>query len=159
MKTILRFFLFLMITGYPAVALFAQQEILSTGFEASGTGGSVSGSAGQVAFSTWQDTTGIITEGVQQPFEIFILSVNELESTPMCTVFPNPTSGEVTLKFNSSVSNMSTCLYDLNGTKLKSTTIDTLETIVPMDELQPATYILVILQKDQPVKTYKIIKR
>jgi len=159
MKTFLTFVLLLVIAGFPLITS-AQQEIISTGFDAVGDSGSVSGSVGQVAFSTWTDTTGNVIEGVQQPYEIFnIPGFNEIGSEPICLVYPNPTTGTVTIKFSADVSNTSCSVYDVNGILLRTRSCDSKEISISMDDLQPATYFLVILKQDQPIKTYKIIKR
>ncbi len=150
-----------MLTGFPMTELFAQQDILSAGCNATGNSGSVSWSVGLVAYSAWSASTGTITEGVQQPYEIFnIAGLEESESIPGFIVFPNPTSGKVTLKFfDHRLNNLSSCIYDVEGTLLRRIAIDTEEVIIPMDDLKPATYFLIILEKDQPVKTYKLIKK
>jgi hypothetical protein len=161
MKMIHKIFLLLMLAGYPMSMLFAQQNVLSAGGDASGTGGSVSWSIGQVAWCTWIDTAGKINEGVQQPFEIFIPNgFEELSSAPECIVYPNPTSGNVTLKsFDTKIKNRSCNIYDLEGELLKTVPVNAAEVSIPMDDLVPSAYYLVIFDKDQPVKTYKIIKR
>ena len=161
MKSFLKLLLLLMLTGFPMAELVAQQEILSAACDATGTGGTVSWSVGQVAYNDWSDVTGTLTEGVQQPYEIFIMSgLEDFESDPEFIVFPNPTSGKVTLKFfKPHLDNLTSCIYDVEGALMCRNTIDAEEIIIPMDNLKPATYFLIILEKDQPVKTYKIIKR
>jgi hypothetical protein len=159
MKTFLTFVFLLVIASFPQIT-FAQQEILSAGFDAVGDSGSVSGSIGQVAFSAWTDTTGNVIEGVQQPYEIFnIPGFSEIGSDPVCLVYPNPTTGIVTIKFSADVNNTSCSIYDVNGILLRTRSCDSKEVSILMDDLQPATYFLVILKQDQPTKTYKIIKR
>jgi hypothetical protein len=157
MKIILKVIL---VVGLPT-ALFAQQDILSTSCDAAGTGGTVSYSVGQVPYLAWTSATGTITEGVQQPYEIFTMAVNEkFTSDPGCIVFPNPTTGKVTLKFSNPIlNNLSFCIYDMEGTRMSGDTIDSEEVSIPMDDLKPAIYFLVILEKNQPIKTFKIIKQ
>ena len=161
MKSFLKLLFILILMGFPLAKLFAQQEILSAACDATGIGGSVTWSVGQVAYSDWSDVTGTLTEGVQQPYEIFIIyGLEDFEPDPEFIVFPNPTSGKVTLKFfNHQPDNMSSCIYDGDGALLYRIAIDTKEVSIPMDNLKPATYFLIILEKDQPVKSYKIIKR
>jgi Secretion system C-terminal sorting domain len=161
MKIVLKLLFILMLAGFPMAELFAQQGILSANCNASGNGGTVSWSVGLVAYSAWSESTGIITEGVQQPYEIFnIAGLEDFESDPEFIVFPNPTNGKVTLKFfDHTLKNLSSCIYDIGGTLLRRVEVDTEEVSIPMDDLKSATYFLVILEKDQPVKTYKIIKK
>ena len=161
MKIIPKFLLLLVLGGFPAAGLFAQQQILSANCDATGLGGTVSWSVGQVAYCAWSDATGFLTEGVQQPYEIFnITGFEESTFTPQFIVFPNPTSGKVTLKiFDQGLENLDACIYDMNGKRLCTVKINTEEATIPMENLQPGTYFLNILEKDQTVKTYKIIKR
>jgi hypothetical protein len=161
MKIVLKLLLILLLAGFTRVPLFAQQDILAASCNASGNGGTVSWSVGLVAYSSWGGASGSIIEGVQQPYEIFNLDgLEEFDSNPGFIVFPNPTTGKVTLKFlDSNLKNRSSCIYDMEGILLRKVTADTEEVTIPMDDLKPATYFLVILEKDQPVKTYKIIKK
>ena len=153
--------LLLVLVGLPISALFAQQDILSASCDAAGTSGTVSWSIGQVSYSAWTTTTGIITEGVQQPYEIFTMAVLEKFTSDLeCIVFPNPTNGKVTLKFpDHTMNNISFKIYDLEGTLVSEDAIDSEEISILMDDLNPAIYFLVILEKNQPIKTYKIIKQ
>src|ERR1035437_703410 len=98
MKTTQKLFFALLFTGFP-VFIFAQQNVVSAGGEATGTGGTASWSAAQISCSTRIDVTGSLNEGVQQPYEFFNpIGIDELASDPGLTVFPNPSSGDVTLK-------------------------------------------------------------
>jgi hypothetical protein len=161
MKTIPKLLLMLALGGFTTPGLFAQEGILSASCDASGIGGTVSWSVGQVAYSAWSDATGFVTEGVQQPYEIFnITGFEESASAPRFIVFPNPTSGKVTLKiFDPGLENFDACIYDMNGKRLLSVKVGAEEATIPMEDLRPATYVLNILEKDQTVMTYKIIKK
>lgn len=153
--------LLLVLVGLPISALFAQQDILSASCDAAGTSGTVSWSIGQVSYSAWTTTTGIITEGVQQPYEIFTMAVLEKFTSDLeCLVFPNPTTGNVTVKFpDHTLNNLSFRIYDMEGTRVSENIIDSEEVPILIDNLKPAIYFLVILEKNQPIKTYKIIKQ
>lgn len=161
MKIISKFLFMLALGGLPAAGLFAQQEILSANCDAAGLGGTVSWSVGQVAYSAWSDATGFITEGVQQPYEIFnITGFEESASAPQFIVFPNPTTGKVTLKISDpGLKNLDACIYNMNGKRLRIVNVNTEETTIPMEDLRPGAYFLNILEKDQTVMTCKIIKK
>ena len=66
-KTIL--FLGCCLLGWGSTQLFAQQGFVAAGGEATGTGGTVSYSVGQVDYFTATGATGVLTLGLQQPFE------------------------------------------------------------------------------------------
>ena len=161
MKTLLKTLLIIIVAGCPFVSSFAQQAILPADCDASGAGGSVSWSVGQVSYNTWPAGTGIATEGVQQPYEIYIMiGIEEVVSDPGCIIFPNPTTGNVSLRFfQNNFKDFNYSLYDLNGKSLRKGTIDEASVIISMEDLLPDTYFLVLSEKDQAVKTYKIIKQ
>ena len=56
------------------LALQAQEVISSSGGNVSGSGGSVSYSVGQVVYTTNTGTNGSVAQGVQQPYEISVVT-------------------------------------------------------------------------------------
>lgn len=78
----------------------AHASVNATGGNANSANGSVSYSVGQVFYTTAFSTKGSISEGVQQPFEISVLSgLEDVAGIDLCySVYPNPTSGKLTLK-------------------------------------------------------------
>jgi hypothetical protein len=161
MKILLKYLLILGLAGCPLVSIFGQEAVLSADGDATGAGGSVSWSVGQVSYSTWAAVSGTATEGVQQPYEIYIMiGIEEVDSDPGCIIFPNPTSGNVSLKFfQNNFKDFNYILYDLNGKSLRRGDIDKAVVSISMEDLNPDTYFLVLSGKDQAVKTYKIIKQ
>ena len=161
MKTTLKLFVLLVIAGLPLTGIYAQQEILTASAVSSGAGGSVSWSVGLVAYESITGLGGTVTEGSQQPYEIFpVEGIEEPSTGQECTIFPNPTTGKVTLKFSKSVpKGITACLSSAEGALLRKIIIDNNEISIPMDELRPAAYILTIMENEKPVKTYKIIKK
>jgi len=161
MKIMLKLLLFLMLAGFTNFQLFAQQDVLSASADATGDGGTVSWSVGQVAYSAWSGADGSLTEGVQQPYEIFhIEGIQEFDSGPGCTVSPNPTTGKISMKFSDpDLKNLTFHIYDIEGISVYNAAIEDKEVSVNMDNLKPSSYFLVILKNDLPVKTYKIIKK
>lgn len=144
--------------------LMAQETISAGGSNASGSGGSVSNSFGQIFFNTNTGTNGIVTQGVQQPLEISIVTETEdvKEISLNCTTYPNPAIDYVTLKIEASAllnavsSNFQ--LYDVSGKILKSKNVSGNETTISMNDLIPATYFLKVSINNKVVKTFKISK-
>ena len=153
----------------PAVVLFilsvtglhAQQAVVSASNNATGEGGTVTYTVGQVAFLTKTGTSGIITEGVQQPCEIlFMQGIEEPGISIESSVSPNPASTCIRLTIeNLDVRRFSCQLSDLKGSVLQHIRINGKETIIQVGQLVPATYILTISENDYPVTVYKIIKK
>ena len=105
------------------ISLHAQNAIPATGGNARGAGGTSSYTIGQVVYTMETETNGTIAQGIQQPFEILVLTAIEEASEVIleCLVYPNPTSNFLILKFgNYDKENLSYQLFDINGKHLKS---------------------------------------
>jgi hypothetical protein len=141
--------------------LQAQESIPAAGGDATGSGGSVSYSIGQVVYSTNTSATGSVSEGVQQPYEIFVITGSDL--LPLvslsCKVFPNPTTDFLILSVGESEKrNLSYRLSDLNGRDIASGKVIDEQTRIQMGTLRNGNYFLSVLMNNSEVKTFKIIK-
>ncbi|MDB4583651.1 T9SS type A sorting domain-containing protein, partial [Draconibacterium sp.] len=143
----------------------AQEAISTSGGEASDDRGSVSYSIGQIVYSTGTGTNGSASEGVQQPYEIYVITgiEDELGINLMVSAYPNPTTNFLTLKVdNSEASKLSYYLYDFNGKLIENKKIRGNETRIGMSRLVPETYILKVIERNRneskEIKTFKIIK-
>lgn len=157
MKLLLLFSIFL----WCETALYAQQATSATGGNISGTGGSVSYTIGQVAYTNLQNSFGAITQGVQQPFEIVVVTDYEdaANVTFPCSVYPNPTSEQVTLKIENSIpKNIHVFLNNVEGKHLQNLQITDQETLIPLDGLPSGTYLLEIYDSQKVIRSFKIIK-
>jgi hypothetical protein len=154
--------LFLAAFTVSIVGLHAQESTPSSGGEAIGEGGSVSYTVGQVAYSTHTGTTGSVSEGVQQPYEIsVIIGIEESGISLNISAFPNPTTDYLILKIADDAfqeTRYTMALYDVNGRIIKQQFIVANETTIDMADLHPATYLLKVVNDNQEVKTFKIIK-
>ena len=139
--------------------LQAQVSMNAAGGDAMGDGGSVSYSLGQVAFSANVGTNGFVTQGVQQPYEISVLSVAEQAENISLSVYPNPSTDYLYLTTSDEISNLSYQLFDMNGKLLKSEKIIGNQTIIDMQDLVSATYFVKVNQGNKTVKSFKIIKK
>lgn len=147
--------------GVGLTGIRAQEVILSSGGEASGSGGSASYSVGQIADTAIIGTSYSIVEGVQQPYEISIYTaIGETEGINlMLAVYPNPTTDYLTLSIDEfDLSNLSYQLFDINGQLVEENEINENYTDIDMSNCLPSVYFLKILQKNIPIKTFKIIK-
>ncbi len=151
--------LFLLALGL--TTLQAQQSVNAAGGNASGSGGSVSYSLGQAFYQTYAGTTGTVAEGVQQPYEIFVVTaIEEANGISLSmAAYPNPTSGILTLTINGIyVLDLSYQLYDMQGKLLENRKISGIRTSIVMSNLLPAAYFVKVIQGNNEVKTFKIIK-
>ncbi|MFW5757849.1 MAG: T9SS type A sorting domain-containing protein [Bacteroidota bacterium] len=142
-------------------AVSAQETVNATGGDASGSGGSVSYSVGQVAFQTHTATNGSVAEGVQQPYEISVVTaIEEAKGINLSvSAYPNPTADYLTLEVKEiELTNLHFQLYDMNGKLLQSEEITGNQTSIAMGNLIPANYLVKIIQGNKEVKTFRIIK-
>jgi hypothetical protein len=139
----------------------AQESINATGGNALGSGGSVSYSVGQFMYLTKTGTNGSVAEGVQQPYEISVVTeIDEAKGINLLiTASPNPTTDYLTLKIDGfDISNLSYRLFDVNGIILQNEKITGTQTSIVMSNLVPAFYFVTVIQENKEVKTFKIIK-
>jgi hypothetical protein len=147
--------------GFNIVLLHGQETIATTEGNFSGNGGSVTYSIGQVAFSAYSATNGSVIQGVQQPYEITVLTAieNTEDITLKCIIYPNPTSGSIKLSIGSpEIENMRYRLFDINGLLLQDAKIESEETEISMNNLAPSIYFLKVTKNKKELKTFKIIK-
>lgn len=138
-----------------------QSTIPATGGTATGSGGTATYTIGQITYKTFSETIGSVAQGVQQPYEISV--VTAIENTEGITleykVYPNPTRGMITLTIKPfDYEKMSYQLLDLNGVLLQDKRIESEETVISMDNLSPAIYFLKIISGNQEIKVFRIIK-
>ena len=141
--------------------LQAQNTIPATGGNATGAGGTSSYTVGQVVYNTYNGTNGSAAQGVQQPFEISVVTGIEeaLGISLEIMVYPNPTTDFLTLSVdNFEASNLSYYLYDINGRLLETKKLEGKQTSIAMSNLVPATYFLKVSEGSKELRTFKIIK-
>ena len=138
----------------------AQQSINASGGNASGSNGSVSYSVGQVFYESALGSNGSILQGVQHPFEIFILGTDAFSNSILqASVYPNPTTAYANLKItNYPMEYLEFHLYDILGKLIISEKILHEETSISMMSLPTGTYLLQVAENNKTLKTFKIIK-
>ncbi|MBA4241413.1 MAG: hypothetical protein C0448_11860 [Sphingobacteriaceae bacterium] len=139
----------------------AQQASTASGGDASGSGGSVNYSVGQIAYTTNFSAAGSVAQGVQQPYEISVVtSINEASSIDLkLSAYPNPTTDYLTLKIgDAKIENLSYQLYDVAGKLLEDKEIASTEVNISMLNQPNAAYFLKVFSNKQEIKTFKIIK-
>jgi hypothetical protein len=140
---------------------YSQEIVPSTGGNATGTGGTSSFTVGQVFYTSNASSTGSVSQGVQQAFEIQTLSNPGLLTVQLTAVtYPNPTTDYVVLKItDTALENLQYTLFDVNGKTIVSKKITTSSTEITMKNYSIGMYLLKLTKKNQPIKTFKIIKK
>ncbi len=157
-KIIAIFFFF----GFGFAVLHAQKTIPATGGNASGSGGSLSYTVGQILCSSITGTNATIVQGVQQPYEISVVTLvsNIEEINLQCLVYPNPTRGSARLVIESpDLEYLEFRLFDINGVLLQNYQIKSSETEISLASLSSSVYFMKIYKNNMEIKVFKIIKK
>jgi len=155
--------------------LQAQEAIPATGGEASGSGGSASYTVGQVVYTTSVGTNGnSIAEGVQQPYEISVItSIPEAKGISLnISAYPNPTTNYLTVKVDAStllsIQSLQYQVFDINGKLLQTVKATGQETKIETNNLVNGNYFVKVyavgkndhtgIDNEKEIKVFKIIK-
>lgn len=138
----------------------AQQNTNSSGGENTGNGGIVSFSLGQIAYTAHESSTISLIAGVQQPYEITVLtSISNPLIDFELKVYPNPTTGYLTLLTEATLKDtIDYRLTDMNGIVIMNGEIISNSTNIFLENIPISTYFLSITNKRKVIKTFKIIK-
>lgn len=154
--------LFLSLAVMFTFSVSAQSEFVTTGGEATGSGGTASYSVGQKTVQTNSDGTVSVSEGVQQPYEISTVGIDHYSNiTIKAFVFPNPALNQVQLKiekFESLTGKIMGKLFDANGKLVSEIRTLNEETEISMENLPSGTYFFIVYQNKQSIKNFKIVK-
>ncbi|MCX6247480.1 MAG: T9SS type A sorting domain-containing protein [Bacteroidetes bacterium] len=137
-----------------------QKAVIAAGADATGSGGSISYSVGQIVYTTATGSNGSASQGVQQPYEIFVVGLDKNPEINLeLSVYPNPTPSRVTLNIGNLDPEKILCmLFDDRGKLLNSQNIHSALTVVPMENLAPGIYFLKVMDDKTLLRTFKIVK-
>lgn len=150
-----------LISLFISTCSYSQRDTVASGGNGTGSGGTVSYSVGQVAYTAVTGTNGNINQGVQQPFEIFIvLSTPESIASLSAVLYPNPTATSVilSLDFEKEGGNLDYELTDVNGKIIRKGRINSNETTIDVESFAEACYFVNVLVANKRVKTFKLLK-
>mgnify|MGYP003975506453 CR=1 FL=1 len=143
-----------------AGSIYGQESSNTSGGNAVGSGGTVAYSIGQVAYTYESGANGNSNQGVQQPYEIYSVGIDEEGIAISLTAFPNPTTDILTLQFNEfTTQNASFQLVDQAGKIIQEKKISNVSTSIDLSNEVSGIYYLSINSESQNIKTFKIIKK
>ncbi|MFM7233531.1 MAG: hypothetical protein ACKOZM_02995, partial [Flavobacteriales bacterium] len=93
----------------------AQSAVVSSGGDATGSGGSAAYSIGQVSIDYSTGTGGSIQEGVQQTFEVSQVNVHESLNHVQLSFFPNPAKDELNITMTEFENGLTATIRDSKG--------------------------------------------
>ena len=139
----------------------AQSDIVPMGGTATGNGGMVTYTIGQIAVQSYGEGGTTISEGVQQPYEIQTIGIDNYPGITLnATVYPNPTLGQLQL----SVSNEDLLekgearIFDGSGKLLAVKRIVGQTTDFDLSSYAQGTYYLRVTDGKTTLKTFKVVK-
>ena len=139
----------------------AQTTVTASGGEALGSGGTVSYTVGQVTYQTHRGTNTSVAEGVQQPYEISVVTgIEEAKDIKLLvSAYPNPATDYLTVKVeNYETANLQYLVFNINGELLQKVKCAGNETNINIQDYSTATYFVKVIDRQKEIKTFKIIK-
>jgi hypothetical protein len=149
-------FFFILILASTRVS--AQFAVVASGGDAVSSSGSVSFSVGQISNAQVNSSTGSLSEGVQQPFELFEVTVNEVLSQIGISLFPNPALTEVIIELPTMQEGIKARIYSSNGSLIEEVSILSKSTSVNVRNWAASTYYVNLSDSSGNTSTYKLVK-
>jgi hypothetical protein len=139
----------------------AQQSANTTGKNVSQNNTTISYSIGEVYYNTTTTLSSVITQGIQQPYEIYLISgIGNEKDVQLITAFPNPTSSTIKIVTQDiKIDGLNYKLYDLLGKEILSGDITSNQTELDLNNLMPAVYFIKVFRYNSTIKYFKIIKK
>lgn len=155
-----------LLVGWWTAGLKAQQGTVAACGEytdISGAGGSVSYSIGLVDYVTLGGSAGTITQGHQQPYEIWV--VTGLEETAInlsMAVYPNPATDHVMLRIDDYDQHLDAfwtyAVVNVEGKLLYRQVISGSTTRIVLNGFTNGVYFIKVHQNEEELKVFKVVK-
>jgi hypothetical protein len=141
--------------------LTAQETFSSSGFNSNGNSGLISYSVGQVSVGFFTGNNGSLTHGVQQPYEIFSTTGDDILNINLkLTAYPNPTIDQLFLSIeNIQGKFFNYQLFNIQGKLLLIDKCENNKTHINLNKFPPNTYLLSISENNTVIKSFTIIKK
>jgi Secretion system C-terminal sorting domain len=136
----------------------AQVALVTAGGDVSNSSGSVSYSIGQVSYSHVESASGSIHEGVQQPYELFAVTVAESLSDINVTIYPNPVVSQLSVRMTSFREGILLSFYTLQGALVHEVPLQSNQQFVDVSVWAAASYVMRITSESGEVSEYTLIK-
>lgn len=145
---------------FGAVGAYGQRDVVAGGGDISTASGSVSFTVGQSFAAEIGSAAGTILQGVQQPYELFLVDVSDPAVRWDLEVYPNPVTHTLVLRPGQDLGSAGFrfSLTDMQGRNLASDRFAGPEHLLSAADWAPGTYFLTVFRDQNTYKTYKIIK-
>lgn len=147
------------ITFFVGTIVIGQNSVNVVGGDMYNNSGSISFSIGQVVIENTINTTGSISQGVQQAFEITTLNLEENNLNLSLSAYPNPTQTQLILHIgNYNQEKLKYKIVSSDGKLLSQGSIQSIETVIDFLQLPKAMYFIEVQEKSTKLQTFSIIK-
>jgi hypothetical protein len=154
--------IFILLLAFSMLSSLAQEAVIPAGGDETGSGGSVAYSVGQILNTSCIGTSAGIIHGVQQPYEISVITGLDVfkEIGLNLSTYPNPVSDILILKVESLLwKDLDFQMYNIEGKMIMLGKLLDEETNIHMSNLAPGAYFLRVNMQGDAVKTFKIVKK
>lgn len=139
-------------------SLSAQERTTGSGGEAGSTSGTISYSIGLIDYTNQSSAAGAISAGVQQPYELFALSVEKWNLNWNLSVFPNPTTNLLFIESQDAIEGLTYVLTDVAGKTIQQGSLPEIKNAIDLGSLANANYFLQIRVNESQIRMYQISK-
>lgn len=143
---------------FAPILVCAQTATVASGGNAVSGSGSVSYSIGQIAVGNTTTPMAYVNEGVQQPYELFAVHVDEPLQAISISLFPNPTLSGVVIQLPSSELDLTASFFSSDGNLVEQIQLAGALTAVNMSDWSASTYLVQITNSQGNTAAYKLIK-
>lgn len=150
-------------SGFLLPALMAQADLVSAGGDGASGGNSISFSLGQAFAAVTDAADGSVYQGVQQPYELFVVSLDREPGPELALrLFPNPTAGWLVLEYPEHLPVEQGWRYelrDIRGRSLDARDLAGPRTEILMMHQPPGAYVLSVFRQQERLQSFQVIKQ
>ncbi|QGY42989.1 T9SS type A sorting domain-containing protein [Maribellus comscasis] len=138
----------------------AQEVVATAGNSFTNNNLQLNWTLGESVISTLSNQNTVLTQGFHQS-KIIVTAVDEFPELSFdISAYPNPTSNHLKVKIEKTgQQDLFYTLYSLDGRIMAQKQIETSVSEIPMYSYVSATYLLKVFNKNNVLKTFKIIKK
>lgn len=145
---------------FAVILTYAQKSVVTTGGEASGSGGTASYSVGQISYRNVLGSSFSDSQGVQHGYKITELAEKQIlpGTDSVITIYPNPTDDLLNIHIGTMEKGLSYELLSVAGALLTGGKLIEATTTVEMKNYAQGSYLIRITWNEKTLRTFKIIK-
>lgn len=139
-----------------AISVSAQEVVSTQGDSYSQASANIDFTIGEVIIETGTDGIYDLTQGFHQSSWVFV-GIEDFDDRYEVTIFPNPTSDILNINA-SEFMNVTYAMYDALGKLVMQDKLSAEQTPIPVRNLAPGGYSIILLNEAQKLKTFKLVK-